>query len=291
MKKILKALIITIILLPNPVFATSGFLRATTIKECEGTLYGQHGSDNHWHIAIKNENGSYSAKGNAIYNDPCPVDNKSNNENNNENNSENNEIISNNSKNNDSSLKEITINDEQIEIKDTMEFTTTEENINLQISASDDNAKVEYNEINKLELGNNIVNITVTAQDNTTSKYVLIIVRKEALNSDTSIEIKIDDQLIEFNDYQASIEVKNNVEKLDIEYKLGSDKSKVEIKDNENFVTGKNDVKIIVTAEDGTTQEYIITVTKLDWVNSIIKIILGSSIVVAIVAFVKKFIK
>ena len=35
-------------------------------------------------------------------------------------------------------------------------------------------------------------------------------------------------------------------------------------------------------------QEYIIIVTKLDWFNSIIKIILGSSVVVAIIAFIKK---
>ena len=37
--------------------ASSGQLRTNSIKECNGTHYGQHGSDNHWHEAENKGNG------------------------------------------------------------------------------------------------------------------------------------------------------------------------------------------------------------------------------------------
>lgn len=281
MKKFLLLISIIIILVPYQVLATSGSLRKDTIKECEGNLYGQHGSDNHWHIAIKNENGSYSAKGDALKSDPCPL-------NNNQNVDDKTVTIP---KNNDSSLKEITIDNEKIDVGETMEYKTTKEKIILNIVANNELAKVEYDDINNLELGNNIINIKVTAEDTSVTKYVLIIVREKELDTNTDIQVKIDNEVIEFNDYKYTLEVKNNVDKLDIDYTLSSESAKVVIEGNEKFVTGKNEVKIIVTAENGDIQEYIITVTKLDWFNSIIKIILGSSVVVAIGAFLTKIFK
>lgn len=281
MKKFLLLISIIIILVPYQVLATSGSLRKDTIKECEGNLYGQHGSDNHWHIAIKNENGSYSAKGDALKSDPCPL-------NNNQNVDDKTVAIP---KNNDSSLKEITIDNEKIDVGETMEYKTTKEKITLNIVANNELAKVEYDDINNLELGNNIINIKVTAEDTSVTKYVLIIVREKELDTNTDIQVKIDNEVIEFNDYKYTLEVKNNVDKLDIDYTLSSESAKVVIEGNEKFVTGKNEVKIIVTAENGDIQEYIITVTKLDWFNSIIKIILGSSVVVAIGAFLTKIFK
>lgn len=286
MKKILLFISIIIILIPQQVLATSGSLKKDTIKECEGNLYGQHGSDNHWHIAIKNENGNYSAKGDALESDPCPL--VSNNINNNQNIDDKTVAIPQSS---DSSLKEITIDNETIDIKETMEYKTTKEKVILNIIANNENAKVEYEKINNLELGNNIVNIKVTAIDGSITKYVLIIVREKALDNNTDIQVKIDNEIIEFNDYKYAIEVKNNVDALNIDYSLSSENAKAVIEGNEKFVIGKNDVKIIVTAENGDTQEYIITVTKLDWFNSLIKIILGSSVVVAIVTFLTKIFK
>ncbi len=281
MKRFLVLIFIAFILFPNNISATSGSLKKDTIKECEGNLYGQHGSDNHWHVAIKNENGSYSAKGDALEGDPCPINNDV----------KDNNVSKEELKNNDSSLKEITIDSELITIKDTMEYKTTKEKIDLKITPTDESAKVEYNKIDNLILGNNIININVTALDGTTSKYVLIIVCEKALSADTSLKVKIDNEEINFKEYKYNIEVKNNVKSLDLDYTLNDESAKVEIQGNEDFVTGKNEVKIIVTAENGESQEYIITVTKLDWFNSIIKIILGSSVVVAIVAFVKKIFK
>lgn len=67
MKK--KFLIITILI--NIIYisnlnASTGFLKSATIIECEGKLYGMHGSDNHFHEAEKTENNKYKAKGKPL---------------------------------------------------------------------------------------------------------------------------------------------------------------------------------------------------------------------------------
>ena len=57
--------------------ASSGRLRKDSIKTCGGITYGQHSSDNHWHIA-ELKDGSYYATGNPIYSDPCSSSNSNN---------------------------------------------------------------------------------------------------------------------------------------------------------------------------------------------------------------------
>ncbi len=282
MKRIIFLVSFMFILLPINALATSGSLKKDSIKECEGTLYGTHGSDNHYHIAIKSENGSYVASGEAIYTDPCPIKQDDNEDDNTDNKDD--DLIS------DSSLKEIKINGDSINISDTMEYTTTSDVANLEVKANSESAKVEYENITNLNMGNNIVNIKVT-NGNSNTKYVLIIVREKSLSDNKNIVIKIDGEEVNFDNYKYNIEVKNDVKSLNIDYILEDKNAHVDILDNENFVVGKNDVKIIVTAEDGSSLEYTIRVTKLDLINSIIKIILGSSIVVSIIAIFKKIFK
>ena len=190
----------------------------------------------------------------------------------------------------DSSLKEIKINGDSINISDTMEYTTTSDVANLEVKANSESAKVEYENITNLNMGNNIVNIKVT-NGNSNTKYVLIIVREKSLSNNKNIVIKIDGEEVNFDNYKYNIEVKNDVKSLNIDYILEDKNAHVDILDNENFVVGKNDVKIIVTAEDGSSLEYTIRVTKLDLINSIIKIVLGSSIIVSIIAIFKKIFK
>lgn len=59
-----------------------------------------------------------------------------------------------------------------------------------------------------------------------------------------------------------TIKVPNSIEKLDIIAEAEDSKSKVEISGNDKLVEGDNIVKILVTAEDGTTRTYIITATR-----------------------------
>ena len=59
-----------------------------------------------------------------------------------------------------------------------------------------------------------------------------------------------------------TLEVAKDVEKLEISPILQDDKAKFDIQGNENFRVGNNIVRVTVTAEDGTTRIYSITVTK-----------------------------
>lgn len=59
-----------------------------------------------------------------------------------------------------------------------------------------------------------------------------------------------------------TVNVDKTVSKLDITAKATHSKASVKITGNENFKVGENIVKIIVTAEDGTTKTYQITVIK-----------------------------
>lgn len=59
-----------------------------------------------------------------------------------------------------------------------------------------------------------------------------------------------------------SLEVTKDVEELEITPIVQDDKAKFDIQGNENFKVGNNIVRITVTAEDGTTRIYSITVTK-----------------------------
>jgi len=58
--------------------ASTGLLKSATIIECDGKLYGMHGSDNHYHEAEEIENEKYKAKGESLgTNWTCPSTSKS----------------------------------------------------------------------------------------------------------------------------------------------------------------------------------------------------------------------
>ena len=69
-----------------------------------------------------------------------------------------------------------------------------------------------------------------------------------------------------------TIKVPNSIEKLDIIAEAEDSKSKVEISGNDKLVEGDNIVKILVTAEDGTTRTYIITATREKTVQSSLRL-------------------
>ncbi len=57
-----------------------------------------------------------------------------------------------------------------------------------------------------------------------------------------------------------NIEVDEVVDKLDIVISLNDKNAKYDIEGNENLVVGNNEIKVIVTAEDGTTKEFKLNV-------------------------------
>lgn len=129
---------------------------------------------------------------------------------------------------------------------------------------------IEY----KLTEDKTVANITVTSESGEKKVYTVYII-KEAKPVVTPVvyyyssnnylktleiegyEITFDKETLEYK-----IKVKSDVTSLDIKAIPESNKSRVEITGNEKFKKGNNTVTITVTAEDGSTREYKITVDK-----------------------------
>lgn len=289
--------------------ASSGRLRKDSIKTCGGITYGQHSSDNHWHIA-ELKDGSYYATGNPIYNDPCNSSNSTNSdkqepENNGNNDStvvdsnttndsgnnqsnnvneesgttnndiqskpNDNEII----KSNDATIKNIIIDNKTIDVKDKMEYVTNNDNIKIEVKPSNEKAsyKIENNE--NLKIGLNEVIIEITAEDGTKKSYVINVTREIKLSSDTNIEVIIDGERVSFDDNKAKVYVSSSAQNISLDYTLSDEKSKAEINKLEGLKTGDNLLTIKVTAEDGTESEYEITIYKYSQFEEIISTILA----------------
>ena len=85
------------------------------------------------------------------------------------------------------------------------------------------------------------------------------------LSSINSIDmLRIKNFTIDFNKdiLEYNIDVDSNVDSLNLDIILSSNLASYEVIGNEKFKTGRNVVKVIVTAEDGSTKTYIINVNK-----------------------------
>lgn len=126
---------------------------------------------------------------------------------------------------------------------------------NLTINGSDE-------ELNSGE--NNVITITVTAEDGTPRTYTINVLR-EALTADATLsELTIEeceDFELEENKYSYDIEIDRDVDSLTISYVLSDPDSTVEIEGNENLENGSK-VRIIVTAPDGTKRVYTLNIIK-----------------------------
>ena len=109
----------------------------------------------------------------------------------------------------------------------------------------------------------NKITITVTAEDGTKKQYVLNVSRgaKSADATIASLKIKqLKDFKLEEGKYKYTVTIPKSVTKLDIIVTTSNENATYEIKGNNNLKAGSN-IKIIVTAEDGTKKEYILTVS------------------------------
>ena len=141
----------------------------------------------------------------------------------------------------------------------------------VQINATLEDAKanviISNNANEELKAGeNNKITITVTAEDGTKKAYTLN-VKREALTSDATLKELTIDEVSDFkfkeNKYKYTIKVNKNVKTLTLYYVLSDENSTVEVEGNEKLKDGSK-VRIIVTAEDGTKKEYVLTVSKND---------------------------
>lgn len=223
-------------------------------RECFGVTYGIH--NNHWHQAIE-QNGQYIATGDPIYTYPCTPSN-------------------------DPTLKAITVNGNNITISDKMEFKTYDETANIVATPNYQGANIQYENNKQLEIGNNIINITITSAGGLTKTYELNIIRQKVLSTNNNIKkITIDGKEYKFKDnIIEDLFITSNNKSLNIEVTPEDETAKITIEGDDNLKAGDNTITIICTAENGETQKYYINYHK----SMVLTDIVGTAIGVLILA-------
>ena len=218
-------------------------------RECFGVTYGIH--NNHWHQAIE-QHGQYVATGDPIYTYPC-------------------------SPSNDPTLKTLTVNGNNITVSDKMEFTTYDETANIVATPNYQGANIQYENNKQLEVGNNIITITITSAGGLTKTYELNIIRQKVLSTNNNIKkITIDGKEYKFKDNTIKdLFITSNKKTLKIKITLEDETAKITIKGNDNLKAGDNTITIISKAESGNTQEYYINYHKSFVLSDIIGTIIG----------------
>lgn len=161
-------------------------------------------------------------------------------------------------KSSDNTLKSIKVDGKDIAVADKMQYETNKRSVTISVETTDSKATADVDD-GYLVVGENNINITVTAEDGSKKDYVLTIKR---LSDNTNIKIKVDGEEIEFVDNKASVMVSSDTKKLDYKYELEDKNAKVEIIGDKDLEYGDNIVKFTVIAEDGTEEVYELTVEK-----------------------------
>lgn len=228
--------------------ATSGKLRSSSIITCDGIMYGQHG-DGHWHKAIHHKSGYYPS-GSPVT-PPCLNNNTSSN-------TKVEESVN-------LSIKSILINNESIDnIKDIMDYTTYEENINLEVAPKDKNATVKINgnlkdlEINKVRK----IKITIT-NSKKVKDYILNITRRVNLEN-YILDLSLNDKsiILDKEDLETTVDNKNinfNINSLE-EVNIKVYKDEEALIDNKDTIDKDTTYKIVLSTMDNQTKTYNLSV-------------------------------
>lgn len=160
--------------------------------------------------------------------------------------------------------------------KDTLNYNLTipneADNITVKAEANDGKAKIEVKGGDNLQVGDNKVEVIVTAEDGSTKVYTINVKKedkKEEPKKDTDATLKnltigdekLDPEFSKENNVY-SINVEESVTGLKVNAIANSDKAKVEVKGSSGWKYGMNTVTVVVTAEDGSKNTYIINVNR-----------------------------
>lgn len=244
----------------SEVLATSGKLRSSSIITCDGIMYGQHG-DGHWHKAVRHKSGYYPS-GSPVT-PPCLKSND-------------NSSKKNNSKSNSSSstkveekvnlnIKSILINNESIDnIKDIMDYTTYEKNINLEVTPEDKNATIKINgNLKDLEI-NKVREIKITITNSKKVKDYILNVTKRVNLENYILDLSLNDKdiILDKEDLETTVDNKNinfNINNLEgINIKVYKDKE--ELIDNKDTIDKDTTYKIVLSTMDNQIKTYNLSI-------------------------------
>lgn len=161
------------------------------------------------------------------------------------------------------------------------------DSIKINATATDSLATVSGTGVQSVGYGSNEKKITVKAEDGTEKVYTLVLVRPDSRSSNNFLKsLTIEGYSIKFNKstLEYNIEVPNSVSKLTIKAVAEDSTAKVEIKNN-SLKVGKNQVQIVVTAENESQKIYTINVQK-DMLIKIPNTAAGRSILATIISLI-----
>ncbi len=171
----------------------------------------------------------------------------------------------------DASLKKLVFNGKKIELKkDVYSYNVNvnykQKDIKLEAEVSNEYAKLEMPLDTEFSLDESTKSfiIKVTSESGVEKEYIIFVTRET--RPDTSIkEIKLSSGSITLEKglYEYKLNVPYDVNKLDFDITLNSDKAKYDINKPESLVVGENTVEILVKNAD-LEQKYVIVVNRLD---------------------------
>ena len=180
------------------------------------------------------------------------------------------EVVSNNSK-----LKELDIEEyslKEVFKSDKYDYEITLpyniDKINIVAVAEDSDAKINGNGRKYLEENNNVFQVVVTASDNTTSTYKIIVNREKA-NDDASLKKLIVEGYVitpKFNKdvHKYSLSVDKDVEEVTINAVPNYQYATITGIGEKKLATGENIFTIVVTSESKKEEKYEIEINKLN---------------------------
>jgi len=206
-------------------------------------------------------------------------------------------------KSKDTSLKIVTVDGNEISIEDQMKYETNKKNIELNIEATDGEAKVEFNN-SELTIGENEIVIKVTAEAGNVKEYKLIVTKKEITSDVVITNFVLGTSEVEFTDNKATIEKLTTESSFEYSYELSDKNAKLLLYVNNQETTELNNIKngdiikLVVIDTDDNKNIYEIKVQEISGVESFIinliaytivgMMFLSPVIIIVILLFIKK---
>ena len=185
-------------------------------------------------------------------------------------------------KSTDNTLKSLSVSGYNISPsfnKDTLEYNLTVPNgadsISVKAEANDVKAKVDIIGADNLQIGDNEVKVKVTAEDGSIKVYTINVKKEDKAEEKPELDGDATLSKLYIGGYTLSptfnkntnvysISVGEAVGGLNVDATPTSSKAKVEVKGNNGWKYGMNTVTIVVTAENGNKNTYIINVNRKD---------------------------
>lgn len=194
-------------------------------------------------------------------------------------------------------LKSLTINDGEIKLEFDKQIFNYNVHIpfditNLLIAAESEDATdvITVEGGSDLQVGENEVKVTVTGANGKSNVYTLYVIRKaeeEVISSNsylTNIIVKGKKLKFDAKENEYNLTITEKEKELDITAVPADENSVITVEGNENLKVGSQ-IKITVTAEDGSVQEYFLNITGIKKSANIFLIIFVVLIIIIVIAY------